>query len=96
MSLQTSYIQLLKNSLLNEIYLENEVRLLYIFSRLQSRQQIDIDVVREIGSKLPDVMQRVKAARQMGTPYSSPPTESLRPRTSIRSSALTRSGTSHR
>jgi O-methyltransferase len=69
MSLQTSYIQLLKNSLLNEIYLENEVRLLYIFSRLQSRQQIDIDVVREIGSKLPDVMQRVKAARQMGTPW---------------------------
>lgn len=31
MTLQVRYIELLKNSLLNEPYLENEVRLLYIF-----------------------------------------------------------------
>lgn len=69
MSPQTRYVELLKSSLLNEPYLENEARLLYIFSRLATRQQVDADVVREIGRKMPDLMQMMKDSRQIGKPY---------------------------
>lgn len=69
MSLQHRYIELLKNSLLNEPYLENEVRLLYIFSMLASRQKVDVEVVREIGRRLPDWVARVRQARQEGRPW---------------------------
>ena len=69
MSLQHRYIELLKNSLLNEPYLENEVRLLYIFAMLESRQQVDVNVVREIGRRLPQWVAHVRQARQEGRPW---------------------------
>jgi len=69
MSLQARYIDLLKNSLLNEPYLENEVRLLYVFAMLATRQKVDADVVRDIGRRLPRWVQMVKAARQEGKPW---------------------------
>lgn len=69
MSLQARYIDLLKNSLLNEPYLENEVRLLYVFAMLATRQKVDADVVRDIGRRLPRWVQMVKTARQEGKPW---------------------------
>jgi O-methyltransferase len=60
------YLELLKSALLNEIYLENDVRLLYLFGTLHTRQDIDPDVFRNVGSRLPDLFSRVKAARQEG------------------------------
>jgi hypothetical protein len=42
MQIVDRYLELLKNSLLNEIYLENDVRLLYLFERLLSNQNIDL------------------------------------------------------
>ena len=69
MILQNQYIELLKSSLLNEHYLENEVRFLYIFSMLASGQSVDIEVVREIGRKLPDWVEQVRNARQVGRPW---------------------------
>ncbi len=69
MKLKERYIELLKSSLLNELYLENEVRLLYIFSMLATQQEVDADVVRDIARKLPDWVQKVKAARQDGKPW---------------------------
>lgn len=69
MTPQNRYVELLKNSLLNELYLENEVRLLYIFQMVATQQRIDADVVREIGHKLPGLTQMVKAARQEGRPW---------------------------
>jgi len=69
MSLQARYIDLLKNSLLNEPYLENEVRLLYVFAMLATRQKVDAEVVRDIGRRLPRWVQMVKAARQEGKPW---------------------------
>jgi len=69
MSLQARYIDLLKSSLLNEPYLENEVRLLYVFSMLATQQKVDADVVRDIGRKLPDWVRLVKTARQEGKPW---------------------------
>lgn len=69
MILQHRYIELLKNSLLNELYLENEVRLLYIFAMLNSHQKVDEDEVREIGLRRPQWVQTVKQTRQDGHPY---------------------------
>jgi O-methyltransferase len=69
MSIQDRYIELLKKSLLNELYLENEVRLMYVFAMLATQQKVDPDVVREIGHKMPDWVQTVKAARQEGKPW---------------------------
>lgn len=66
MSLKARYIDLLKNSLLNETYLENEVRLLYVFAMLATQQKVEGDVVRNIGRKLPDWFRMVKTARQDG------------------------------
>jgi hypothetical protein len=60
------YLGLLKNSLLNETYIENDVRFLYAFSMLETSQKIDLEVFRNIGSRLPDWLAGVKAARQEG------------------------------
>jgi hypothetical protein len=63
------YLGLLKKSLLNEIYLENELRLLYIFSQLAGQQWIDAEVVRDIRLRLPQVFAQIYAARQEGRPW---------------------------
>ncbi|MBF0378644.1 MAG: class I SAM-dependent methyltransferase [Desulfamplus sp.] len=69
MTLQNKYLELLKNILLNEIYLENEVRFLYIFAMLSINQKVDGSLVREIGKRLPDLVERTKQARQEGRPW---------------------------
>lgn len=69
MSHQSRYIELLKNSLLNETYLENEIRLLYIFSMIATEQKINVDVIREIGRYLPNWVNTVRQARQEGRPW---------------------------
>ena len=66
MDLPQRYLSLLKSSLLNEIYLENEVRFLYIFSRLALEKNVDLEVVREIHLRLPEWVAMVKEARKEG------------------------------
>ena len=66
MSLQNRYLGLLKNALLNELYLENEVRLLYVFSMIATGNPIDQAVVRNIAARLPEWVGRVREARQDG------------------------------
>lgn len=66
MSLQNRYLTLLKNSLLNELYLENEVRLLYVFSMMATGNTVDQAVVRNISSRLPELVEGVRQARQEG------------------------------
>jgi O-methyltransferase len=60
------YLALLKNVILNEIYIENDVRLLYVFAALHTGQNIDLDVFRHVASRLPNWVSGVKAARQEG------------------------------
>lgn len=67
--LQKKYLELLKGSLLNEFYLENEVRLLYIFAMLESGQRVDAEIIREIGRRLPQWVDRARASRQEGKPW---------------------------
>jgi len=63
------YLELLKKSILNEIYLENEARLLYVFSQLAGQKPVDGAVVRDIRLHLRDVLQHMVAARQEGRPW---------------------------
>jgi O-methyltransferase len=66
MHITDRYLGLLKNSLLNEIYIENDVRLLYAFAMSETRQNIDMNVFRHAGSRLPDWLAGVRTARQEG------------------------------
>jgi O-methyltransferase len=66
MQIVDRYLELLKNSLLNEIYLENDVRLLYLFERLLSNQNIDLEILQNVRIRLPDLFSQVKNARQEG------------------------------
>jgi O-methyltransferase len=66
MQINDRYLGLLKNALLNELYIENDFRLLYLFTMLQTREDIDLEVFRNVGSRLPDWFSRVNAARHDG------------------------------
>ena len=66
MHINDRYLGLLKNSILNEIYIENDVRLLYVFAMLAARQNIDLDVFRNIGSRLPAWFADVKKGAARG------------------------------
>lgn len=66
MHINDRYLALLKNCLLNEIYLENDVRFLYAFTMLAAGQPIDLDTFRNIGARLPDWLANVKNSRQDG------------------------------
>src|ERR1041385_2748315 len=63
------YLDLLKASLLNQIYIENEVRLLYLSAMLVSGQPVDFGVLRAVQERLPDLMEHVQAARLDGRPW---------------------------
>lgn len=67
MNLRQRYIELLKSSLLNEIYLENDVRNLYIFSKVLNKENIDADTLRNIRHVMPELFEKVKTARREGT-----------------------------
>lgn len=66
MEISDRYLELLKNSLLNEIYLENDLRWLYVFANLHTGQNIDLEVFRNVRTHLPDWFSGIKAARQEG------------------------------
>jgi O-methyltransferase len=63
------YLELLKASLLNELYLENEMRLLYVARSLSAGLPVDFDLVRRIGERAPDLARSVRAARAEGRPW---------------------------
>jgi O-methyltransferase len=66
MQISDRYLGLLKNSLLNEIYIENDVRLLYLFGMIQTHQNIDLEVFQNVRVRLPDLFSQVRSARQDG------------------------------
>ena len=66
MQISDRYLELLKNALLNEIYIENDLRWLYVFASLHSGQNIDLEIFRNVRTRLPDWFSGVKAARQEG------------------------------
>ena len=68
MKLVDRYLNTLKNSLLNEIYLENELRILYIFSMISSGRPVDGDIVRDFPLRMQEWMKNARARLQVGSP----------------------------
>ena len=66
MQITDRYLELLKNALLNEIYLENDVRWLYVFGNLHTGQPINLEIFRDVRTQIPRLFDRVKTARQEG------------------------------
>lgn len=60
------YLRLLKKSLLNELYIENEARLQYIFAMLASNSRPDVAVVRGAHLDLASWIERIRTARTDG------------------------------
>jgi O-methyltransferase len=60
------YLELLKKALLNDIYVESDFRLLYLFHTLHIGENIDLEVFRNAANRLPDWFSVVKGARQEG------------------------------
>lgn len=67
MQIVDRYLALLKNTLLNEIYLENDVRSLYVFEKLLTNQKIDVEILQNVRVRLPDLFSQVWEARQDGS-----------------------------
>src|SRR3954467_12011220 len=60
------YLDLLKKSLLNELYIENEARLQYLVQSMVTGLPVDVNVVREIARARPDLVRDLLDARADG------------------------------
>lgn len=60
------YLGILKSSLLNELYLDLEARLLYIFYQSANGATISPEVVRDIRGQRPDIVQFLAQQREQG------------------------------
>lgn len=67
--MEKRYINLLKSILINEVYLENDARLLYIYSCIASGGDLDQNIIRNISTEREDLVNSVRAARQVGGPW---------------------------
>ena len=67
--LRRRYLDLLKASLLNEIYLENEVRLLYMAMAGVTRQPFDSKAITDPRTYLPDLCAYVDKQKHNGEPF---------------------------
>lgn len=66
MDLSERYLELLKKSLLDELYIENEARLVYILLSLVAGTPVEEQTIREISRRRPDILNRLCEARVEG------------------------------
>jgi O-methyltransferase len=69
MDVQKRYLELLRKSLVNEIHLESDARMLYVFTALQSGQRVEGDVLRNIRARRPELVARLERDRAEGSPW---------------------------
>jgi O-methyltransferase len=60
------YLELLKKSLLNELYIENEARLQYLIQSMVTQSPVDTNVVRDIARHRTELIRDLLAARAEG------------------------------
>lgn len=66
MNTEDRYLDLLKRSLLNEIYLDDELRILYLRDCLQQKDSFSYDVLHDIRDSRKHAFDRLKESRQLG------------------------------
>lgn len=69
MTLQKRYLELLRKSILNEIYLEQDARMLYLMGALHSGSAVEGGALRDIRGRRPDLVAQVTQAREQGIPW---------------------------
>jgi O-methyltransferase len=69
MSVQERYLELLRKSLINEIYLESDARLLYVIASLQAGQSVEGEVLRNIRTRRPELVAQLEKDRAEGSPW---------------------------
>jgi O-methyltransferase len=67
MDVAARYLELLKKSLLDELYMENEARLLYLVLCMLSGMPVREEALRDIGKHHPEILERLREARQEGS-----------------------------
>jgi O-methyltransferase len=67
--MKNKYIDLLISSINNELYIDNDVRMLYIFTMLLSKKNIDSDILRNIRTKIPNLYANITQSRLEGKPW---------------------------
>ncbi|KMW58585.1 macrocin-O-methyltransferase [Candidatus Rhodobacter oscarellae] len=60
------YLDLLKRCLLNEMYLDDELRLLYLRACLSGEETFDFATYHDIRAALPEQFEKLRAARSIG------------------------------
>jgi O-methyltransferase len=63
------YLDLLKKSLLEELYADNELRLIYLRSCITQQKQFDYKVFLDISRRLPDIYEEYVSLRAVGINY---------------------------
>src|SRR3954470_24282053 len=66
MDLAARYLELTKKSLLDELYIENEARLLYLVLCMLSGMPVREEAIRDIGKHHPEILERLREARKEG------------------------------
>jgi O-methyltransferase len=69
LSPERRYLDLLRRSLVDDLYMENEARLLYVFTCLHGGLPIDPEAVRRIGAAHPELIAKMRTAREDGRPW---------------------------
>lgn len=69
MTLQKRYLELLRKSLLNQLYLENDARVLHILESFACGRPPDGAVLRSIRDSEPERVARLEADREEGRPW---------------------------
>ena len=69
MTLAKRYLALLRASLLNQLYLENDARMLYILESFARGHPPDGPTIREIRKRRPDIVERLESDRADGRPW---------------------------
>jgi len=64
--LANRYLELLKKSLLDLLYIENEARLIYLLQSVIAETPVEEAVVRDIARHRPDIVERLKSTRMSG------------------------------
>jgi hypothetical protein len=87
MDLAARYLSLLKKSLLNTLYIENEARIVYLYTSYLSGTPIEDEVVRDIAGRRPEIVSYLvecRAAGRIGFRWDVPLPDGSRPMMDLR------------
>ena len=69
MSPQRLYLDLLRKAVTNELHLDTDARLLYLFTTIYLGEKFDPEVLRNIRTRQPEMVAKLSANREQGLPW---------------------------